>query len=151
MTLVAKIRAFAVHHVAIDAFERVAVVGRNVRVRGLDVLRLFHEGFDLMAARAGFHRGFGGRRLTGVAGFAFEAELGVAVGEVFGGVGRGNREESGDERGEDRGLFHDEGFWRTGLETKRAARSGLRTAREGESRLRIRPSWRILHRRSCRR
>ena len=110
MALVAEVRAFAVHHVAIDAFERVAVVGRNVRVRGLDVLRLFHEGFDLMAARAGFHRGFGGRGLTGVAGFALEAELGVAVGEVFRGVGRRNRKERGENRGEDRGLFHDVGL-----------------------------------------
>lgn len=157
VALVAEVRAFAVHHVAVDAFERVAVVRRHVRVRGLDVLCFFNERVHFVAARADVHGGFGRRLLAGVTGFALEAELDVTVGEVFRSGGREGRdgEHRRTKERENRGRTHGEGD-----DEKEKRKSRIRRSRPERSpdgpfsvlvRRAIRPSWRILPRRSCRR
>ena len=50
VALIAVVFAFLMHQVAVRAFERVAVVWRDVRIGGLDVLRLRDELLGVVAA-----------------------------------------------------------------------------------------------------
>ena len=85
VALRAEVLRLAVHHVAVRAVEFRPVVGRDVRICGLDALRLLDERVNLVATRAGCEVGRLGIRLVrAVTGFAFDTELGVAIGTEFG-------------------------------------------------------------------
>lgn len=84
VALVAVVFAFLMHQVAVRAFERVAVVRRDMRIGGLDVLRLRNELLGIVAARAGFdRRHLGILHVLTVAGLALKARLDVLFGELF--------------------------------------------------------------------
>ena len=84
VALIAVVFAFLMHQVAVRAFERVAVVWRDVRIGGLDVLRLRDELLGVMAARAGFdRRHLGILHVLTVAGLALKAGFDVLFGELF--------------------------------------------------------------------
>ena len=84
VALIAVVFAFLMHQVAVRAFERVAVVWRDVRIGGLDVLRLRDELLGVVAARAGFdRRHLGILHVLTVAGLALKAGFDVLFGELF--------------------------------------------------------------------
>ena len=104
VALRAEVLRLTVHHVAVRAVEFRSVVGRDVRIRGLDALRLFNERVDLVTTRAGRKVGRLGICLVrAVTGFAFDAHFGVTVGTEFGRLhgerhGHGHRESRSDQR-----------------------------------------------------
>lgn len=84
VALRAEVLRRAVHHVAIRAVQFRPVVGRHVRIRGFHALCLFDERVDRMTARTGRKvRSLGIRLVRAVAGFAFDARFGVALGTEF--------------------------------------------------------------------
>ena len=58
MALVAEIHRIPVHHVTVNAVERVLIVRRGVRIVRLLILGFFHQLLQIVATRAGFQGGF---------------------------------------------------------------------------------------------
>ena len=95
MALIAEVLRLHVAQVAAVAVEVACVVRRDVRVGGLDALRLFNEGCNRVAALAGLRGRFLGIGLVGaVAHLAGDAAGDVAVGKHRVGGKGGRRDES---------------------------------------------------------
>ena len=73
------------HQVAVRAFERFAVMRRDVRIDGLHILRLFNQLINIVAARAGSH--FRHLRVlhVGTVGLALQALGDMLFGEFLAG------------------------------------------------------------------